>query len=116
MIQAMGGVDKIIVIAGPIFMAIYPVFSLLVIFGLFKAVIPNDGVWKGAPLLVILVSLYDSFSIIGTIAGFEMPALLTQLYQAIPLAAQGFAWIVSAVVGSVIGGVMMRVKEKPQSA
>lgn len=110
-LQAMGGVAKIIVIAGPIFMGIYPISILLVLLGLFSRFIPNDGVWKGAALLVVLVSLYDSFSVIGAIAGFQLPASLTNLYMAIPLAGQGFAWIVPAVVGGVIGGVLFRKKK-----
>lgn len=104
--QAMGGVERIIMIAGPIFMGIYPVSILLVILGLSKKLIPNDGVWKGSALLVVLVSLYDSVSIIGMIVGFEMPAGLTAVYQAIPLAAQGFAWVVPAIVGAAVGGVL----------
>lgn len=110
-IQAMGGVAKIIVIAGPIFMGIYPISILLVILGLFSKFIPNDGVWKGSALLVVLVSLYDSFSIIGAIAGFQLPAALTSLYMAIPLAGQGFAWIVPAIVGGIVGGVIFKGKK-----
>lgn len=111
-LQAMGGVAKIIVIAGPIFMGIYPISILLVILGLFSKFVPNDGVWKGAALLVILVSFYDSFSVIGAIAGFQLPTALTNLYRAIPLAGQGFAWIVPAIIGGVIGGVIYRNKKK----
>lgn len=113
-IQAMGGVAKIIVIAGPIFMGIYPISILLVILGLFSKFIPNDGVWKGSALLVVLVSLYDSFSIIGAIAGFQLPAALTSLYMAIPLAGQGFAWIVPAVVGGIVGGLIYKGKKREE--
>lgn len=110
-VQAMGGVAKIIVIAGPIFMGIYPISILLVILGLFHKFIPNNGVWKGSALLVILVSLYDSFAIIGAITGFQIPAALTNLYMAIPLAGQGFAWIVPAVAGGIVGGVIFKNNE-----
>lgn len=92
-------------------MGIYPISILLVILGLFSKFIPNDGVWKGSALLVVLVSLYDSFSIIGAIAGFQMPAALTSLYMAIPLAGQGFAWIVPAIVGGIVGGVIFNGKK-----
>lgn len=98
--QAMGGVSYIIAMAGPILLGIYPTMILLVVFGLFARVIPNDGIWKGAFLLVGIVSIYEA---IASVVGDTMP--LQAVYGAIPLADQGFAWLLPGVVGAVLGGV-----------
>jgi len=110
-IQAMGGVAKIIVIAGPIFMFSYPLSIVLVLLGLFKKYIPNYGVWKGSIIGAAIVGLYDGMSIVGLIAGFTLPAGLTAVYNMIPLATQGFGWIVPTIVGGIIGGVLGKGKD-----
>lgn len=106
--QALGGVERIIAIAGPIFMAIYPISIVMVILGLLRRWVPNDGVWKGSALLVLLVSLYDALVVTADLLNFEIPPVLGQVYALIPLAEQGFAWIVPALVGGVIGGFIWR--------
>lgn len=53
-LQALGGVQKIIAIAGPIFMLFYPVGICIVILGLFARHL-NDGVWKGTAIMALLV-------------------------------------------------------------
>ncbi|WP_028828781.1 branched-chain amino acid transport system II carrier protein [Proteocatella sphenisci] len=103
-IQALGGVAKIIVIAGPIFMFIYPLSIVIVILGCFKKYVPNNGVWKGAVLAAAIIGLYDSFGIIGAIMGFSIPAAITGIYTIIPLASQGFAWVLPSILGGAIGG------------
>lgn len=108
-IQAMGGVERIVAIAGPIFMAMYPVSILLVVLGLARRLIPNDGVWKRSAILVLIVSLYESAAVIVDMVGGTMPTWLVSLYHLIPLAEQGFGWIVPAVVGGIAGGVLWKV-------
>lgn len=104
--QALGGVERIVAIAGPIFLSIYPISILIVILGLLGPLVPNDGVWKGGALLVGLVSLYEAATLVLAMNGAEPPAALQQAYSMIPLADQGFGWIVPAVVGAVLGGLM----------
>jgi len=110
-IQAMGGVAKIIVIAGPIFMFSYPLSIVLVLLGLFKKFIPNFGIWKGSILGAAIIGLYDGLSIVGAIAGFTLPDSLTAAYNMVPLATQGFAWIVPTIVGGIIGGLLFKTKD-----
>jgi LIVCS family branched-chain amino acid:cation transporter len=110
-IQAMGGVAKIIVIAGPIFMFSYPLSIVLVLLGLFKKFIPNFGIWKGSILGAAIIGLYDGLSIVGAIAGFTLPAGLTAAYNMVPLATQGFAWIVPTIIGGIIGGLLFKTKD-----
>lgn len=105
-IQALGGVAKIIVIAGPIFMFIYPLSIVLVLLGCFKKYIPNDGVWKGAVLAAAIIGIYDSLGIVGAIMGFSVPEAMTGAYNLIPLASQGFAWLIPSIVGGIIGGLI----------
>ena len=104
--QALGGVERIVAIAGPIFLAIYPISILIVVLGLLGPLVPNDGVWKGAALLVGLVSLYESAALVAGMNGAELPSALQDLYHLIPLADRGFGWVVPAVVGAVLGGLL----------
>ena len=102
--QAFGGVDYIIGMAGPIFMLIYPVSICIAILGLFSRLFTNDGIWKGMAVATVLIGIYDSLALTGSMLGFTLPQWLQAAYGAIPLAEQGFAWVVPAIVGALIGG------------
>ena len=102
--QAFGGVDYIIWMAGPIFMLIYPVAIGIAILGLFPRRLVNDGVWKGMAVATVAIGIYDSLSLSGSMLGFTLPQWLQHAHAAIPLAGQGFAWVIPAVVGMLIGG------------
>lgn len=105
-VQALGGVERIVQIAGPIFLSIYPISILIVLLGLLGPLIPNDGVWKGSALLVALVSLYEAAALVAALRGATMPATLQEAYLLIPLADRGFGWVVPAIVGALLGGLM----------
>lgn len=111
-LQAFGGVEKIIVIAGPIFMLFYPVGICLVILGLVARHI-NDGVWKGTAVMALLIGAYDSIGAVTDMMGGTVPAGLSAAYGAIPLAAQGFAWVVPALSGGIIGGILWKLASLP---
>jgi LIVCS family branched-chain amino acid:cation transporter len=49
-VQALGGVQKIITLAYPMFLTAYPVSIVLTFMGLFYKYIPNDGAYKGAAI------------------------------------------------------------------
>lgn len=100
--QALGGVERIVALAGPIFLSIYTISILIVLLGLLGP--PNDGVWKGAAVLLAIVSLYEAAALVADMNGGQLPAALHSAYQAIPLAEQGFGWVVPAAVGAVLGG------------
>lgn len=53
-----------------------------------------------------MIGVYDGLGIVGAIMGFSLPAALTGAYNLIPLASQGFAWILPAVLGGIIGGLI----------
>ena len=79
-----------------------------VILGLFSRWFSNDGVWKGTALMAVLVGAYDCASIVSGILGLTMPAGLVQVYQAIPLAATGFAWVAPSILGGIAGGLIWK--------
>ena len=111
--QSFGGVSYIISIAGPIFMLFYPVGICIVILGLFSRWFSNDGVWKGTALMAVLIGAYDSANILSGMLGFTMPAGLAHAYQAIPLAASGFAWVVPSILGGIAGGIAWKALDRP---
>ncbi len=107
-LQSFGGVDHIIRIAGPIFMLFYPVGICIVLLGLASRLFCNDGIWKGTATAALLVGAYDCLSIVSGMTGVAMPPALVAAYGRIPLADMGFAWVVPAILGGVIGGVIWR--------
>ncbi|TCP21076.1 LIVCS family branched-chain amino acid:cation transporter [Scopulibacillus darangshiensis] len=92
------GVDNIINYTMPIFTVLYPVAIVLVILGVFRTFIPNPGAYRGTILLTFLTSLIAA---LGTL-GLKVP-VLAQLITILPLSSQGFAWLVPAVIGFVLG-------------
>jgi branched-chain amino acid:cation transporter, LIVCS family len=106
--QSFGGVTYIISIAGPIFMLFYPVGICIVILGLFSRLFTNDGVWKGTAAAALLIGAYDCASLLAGMIGFTIPDQLTALYKLIPLAASGFAWVVPAILGGLVGGLLWK--------
>ena len=113
LLQSFGGVDYIVRMAGPIFMLIYPVAICIAILGLFSRLFSNDGIWKGMAVATLLIGLYDSLHLTGTMLGFELPQALQAAYGAIPLAEAGFAWMVPAILGALIGGVIWSATGRP---
>lgn len=103
-IQAFGGVDYIVALAEPIFRLLYPVGICVVVLGLLARLIPNDGVWKGAALMSVVIGLWDMAISAAAKLGMGFPTPLQQIYDAIPLSGMGFAWVVPALIGGVIGG------------
>jgi len=114
--QALGGVAYIITFSTPFLLVFYPAMIVTVILGLLRSIIPNDGVWKGALLGALLLGVYDSLEFIGTEMGRQLPAGIVGVHQAIPLAENGFAWIVPAIIGAIIGGLIWSLSGLPNSS
>lgn len=104
------GVEKIIGFAAPIFIAIYPVAIVLVFFGLFNKYIPNKGSYKGAVIFTLFISMVDALKM----CGLNMNSLSAMIAK-LPLASQGFAWLVPAIVGFVIGTITYGSSNKDKS-
>lgn len=114
--QAFGGVAYIITIAGPIFMFFYPVGITIVILGLLPSSFANVGMWKGAAVMALLIGAYDSVQILSSVIGFTVPETLAGLYGMIPLAGDGFGWVIPTISGAIIGGLAWQLFSRPETS
>ncbi|MDZ5255348.1 branched-chain amino acid transport system II carrier protein [Clostridium sp. LIBA-8841] len=96
------GVDKIIQIAVPILSLIYPVSILLVIMSIFGNFISNNAVIKGATYVTLLISLFTVIDSLGMKIAFV---------HKLPLANLGFNWVVPAIVGGLVAGLIFKKRE-----
>ena len=96
------GVDKIIEIAVPVLSLIYPISILLVVMNIFEKFIPNDVVVKGATYATLLISLLTVIDSLG---------IKIEFVHKLPLANLGFNWVVPAIVGGLIAGLIFRKRE-----
>ena len=96
------GVDKIIEIAVPVLSLIYPVSILLVVMSIFEKFIPNNVVVKGATYATLLISLLTVIDSLG---------IKIEFVHKLPLANLGFNWVVPAIVGGLIVGLIFRKRE-----
>ncbi|HHD2604042.1 TPA: branched-chain amino acid transport system II carrier protein [Clostridium perfringens] len=96
------GVDKIIEIAVPVLSLIYPVSILLVVMSIFEKFVPNNVVVKGATYATLLISLLTVIDSLG---------IKFEFVHKLPLANLGFNWVVPAIVGGLIAGVIFRKRE-----
>lgn len=105
------GVDKIISYTIWIFTLLYPIAIVLVMLGIFNKYISKAGVYKGAILMTFIVSALE------TIAGFGIGShTISTMLELLPLGTSGFAWLVPAIVGGIIGWIldtMISVPKKP---
>lgn len=88
------GISTIISLAAPILDLIYPVFVDLVFLSMFSHKIKNNNVYKfsaGAAFIVNLLLLIETYSSIS----FGISSW--------PLSSLGFAWLLPAVLGAVLG-------------
>lgn len=92
------GVDKIINYTIWIFTLLYPIAIVLVILGIFNKYISRAGVYRGAILMTFIVSAME------TIAGFGIASdAISTMLGFLPLGSSGFAWLVPAIIGGIIG-------------
>ena len=91
------GISTIISFAAPILELIYPVFVVLVFLSLFSSRIKNNNVYKfsaGLAFAVSVLSLIETYSSLS----FGISRW--------PLASFGFAWVLPAVIGALLGFVI----------
>lgn len=95
------GVDKIISYTMWIFTLLYPIAIVLVILGLFHKRITRAGIYRGAILMTFIVSALE------TLAGFGIASdAISTMLGFLPLGANGFAWLVPAVIGGIVGWIL----------
>lgn len=116
-IQASGGVNKIIQWSGPVFLFMYPMAIVLTILGLLRKLIPSDAAWKGAIIMSIIVGAYDAFNAMrgNGILSIATPGL-DRFVASIPFADAGFTWIVPCIAGCIVGALVDLFLKKPEAA
>ncbi len=101
------GTGQIIKIAVPVLFLIYPTFVVLIFLTLFGSYIKHNGVFIGAVLFEIPISIIMALQVLVLdMLGMDMPSWLGRFSEwmaLLPLADKGFPWIVPAIVGAVVG-------------
>ena len=94
------GVSTIIQFSAPVLEIVYPVLIALVVMTLLGDYIRNDNAFKGAAYVTLFVSLLS--------VGSNLLSLkqISDLLSLLPFASIGFNWIVPAIVGAVVGGLI----------
>lgn len=91
------GVENIVAFAAPLLAVIYPVAIVLVVLNLLDSMISNNKVYIGAIYGTLMFSILDGIKVLGV----ESP-IVNSIMGVLPLANQGFGWIVPAIVGIII--------------
>lgn len=94
------GVSTIIKFSAPVLEIVYPVLIALVVMTLLGDYIRNDNAFKGAAYVTLFVSLLS--------VGSNLLSLkqISDLLSLLPFASIGFNWIVPAIIGAVVGGLI----------
>jgi len=101
------GVEKIVKIAVPPLVTLYPTVMVLVILTLFGDRIKKRNVWRGAVLGAFSVGLIEALK--G--CGLEWN-ILNQIYNAIPFTESGLGWVVPSIVLALLGAISREVKSE----
>jgi len=93
------GLTQLISISVPVLMAIYPLAIVLMLLAfLHKAVKGYRAVYVGAVIATAAISVVDGLKLLG------LPVeQITNLYEKLPLYAEGIGWLVPAIVGGLLG-------------
>ena len=107
------GVSNVLTISGPIFTILFPMSVVMMILGLFKKFVPNDGAWKGAVIVSAVMSLFDALNVAQSsgLIPIDISGIMNIIYK-IPFARQGFAWAVPTIIGFFVGAVIYKVRGK----
>lgn len=91
------GVERIVSIAVPLLITVYPVAIVLIIMNLFDGFFSRMA-YLGAVIGALLISLNQGLAYINISS-----KMLLELINNIPLAQAGFAWLVPSLIGGVMG-------------
>lgn len=109
---AFTGVSFVIKLAGPLFMLCFSLCVILTILGLIKKFI-NDGVWKGAVIMSLIIGAYDAFTVANTSGLINLKiSILDRIYAAIPGSSSGLACLLPCLVCGIIGGIIWKIQKR----
>lgn len=103
-VLAVGGVDKIIKFSIPILCILYPITIILILLNIFE--IKNKLVYRCATYTTLLVI------IIEVLSGVFGLTSLSNLVLQIPLAKNGFSWVIPCIIISLIAFVISKFRNK----
>jgi LIVCS family branched-chain amino acid:cation transporter len=100
-VMSVVGVEKIVSIAVPLLVLVYPLAIILIIYNLMDKFIPNDYYYKGAVVGAFVISIFDSLSSMGI-----QIASVIRIIGYLPFASSGFGWIVPSLAMSMVFGLI----------
>ena len=104
------GLTQIIALAVPFLLLIYPLVIVFVVLSLFDSIIGSrPGIYRGALLATLVFSAIDALSA----AGLGLPAITGLLSEYVPFYGIQMGWLVPAVLGAVVGGMLGSKVENP---
>lgn len=98
------GIATMISLASPLLSVLYPLLLTQVILSFFDEKITKNGVFLGAALGAVIPMLLDVAN------GFGLPF---SFVEKLPLHSLGFAWVIPAAIGGVIGALIPKKKPAP---
>lgn len=111
MLVASTGVSFVIKLSGPLFMLLFPLCVVLTVLGIFKKFM-NDGAWKGACLMAIIVGFYQAYAVAVVNGLIPNITILDTIFESIPLANLGFHWLVPSLAGGIVGAIIWKSMKK----
>ncbi|MCY6485102.1 branched-chain amino acid transport system II carrier protein [Clostridium aestuarii] len=96
------GVEKIVILAVPLLVAVYPLAVVLILMNIFDDYIPKTA-YIGAVIGALVISLYDGISAAGIDITF-----VGNIISKLPFASEGFAWIIPTVIGALISTLLLK--------
>ncbi len=104
------GLTQIIALAVPFLLLIYPLVIVFVVLSLFDGIIGSrPGIYRGALLATLVFSAIDALSA----AGLGLPAITGVLSEYVPFYGIQMGWLVPAVLGAAVGGVLGGTVKEP---
>jgi LIVCS family branched-chain amino acid:cation transporter len=97
------GVTTIVKVAVPLLVMVYPIVIVLVVLTMAGRFVKSRAIYVGAIIGALATSLFDAL----TAAGVRVEAV-NRLILNIPFAKSGFAWILPALAGCLIGVIAAR--------
>lgn len=99
-IMSLGGVDKIVNIAEPILVFLYPMTIVLILLTVFtRSETPNKNIYRGAVIFAMAIGFLD------VLGSFDV-AVAKNIINSIPLASWGIPWVLPAIIGGSIGAIL----------
>lgn len=98
------GVESLVKVAEPLLVLVYPIAIVLIVFNLLDRFIPNAMFYRGGVAGAALIGLFDTISVAGLTIKAMNP--IYSMINSMPLAEQGFAWIIPTLVLAVVAGLV----------